>query len=338
MNIGLFTSVYFNNIGNGFLDLATEYEINSAKSENDCLVKLSQCANFAASMGRLFAIKENVVVKWAWNALMDNKHAKKLHNKTYNIVKMQDVLSPASMFDVDFLVIPGCVLTIHFLKIYYDFLKNKTQKGCKIIFIGASGNYYTNDEISYVKKCLSELKPYAIMTRDSVAYELYSEYTDNPYNGIDNAFFVNCLEIPSLKSSSSPYSVVNLELDNNKGIKKKLELELLNNGYNVIYSDHCPYPYTKVSKMVKQNNTVISDYPLDYLTLYRNAEAVYTDRVHACITSLSFGTPVTLFSSSPRKALFENVGITPVSCEVLSITGLEKKQRAQVEFLKSIIK
>ena len=76
MNIGLFTSVYFNNIGNGFLDLATEYEINSAKSENDCLVKLSQCANFAASMGRLFAIKENVVVKWAWNALMDNKHAK----------------------------------------------------------------------------------------------------------------------------------------------------------------------------------------------------------------------------------------------------------------------
>lgn len=338
MNIGLFTSVFFNNIGNGFLDLGLEYELSHAKSSDDVIVKVSQCANFAASLGRLFTIKEIPIVKWMWEHLMQGKFAKKMHNKTYDIVEMNDVLSPASMFKLDYLVIPGCVLTIHFFKIYYNLLKKKTEQGCKIIFIGASGNYYTDDEIKYVTKCLKCLKPYAIMTRDHDAFELYKNYSTNVYDGIDNAFFVNCLNIPELESDASPYVVLNLENAEHKKLKKELVEKAKREGKNVIFTDHQPYPYLKVSKMVKQDNTVISDYPMDYLMLYRNAEAVITDRVHATITALAFGNSVTLYSESPRKALLENVGINYTPGEVLKVDNLKQRQNAQIEFLSGILR
>ena len=337
MNIGLFTSVYFNNIGNGFLDLGLEYEILQAKKSEDNIVKVSQCANFAASLGQLFAIKEIPVVKWTWEHLMQGKFAKKIHNKTYNIVEMNDVLSPASMFKLDYLVIPGCVLTIHFFKIYYNFLKNKAEQGCRIIFIGASGNYYTDDEVKYVTECLTKLKPYAIMTRDHDAFELYKSLSSNVYDGIDNAFFVNCLNIPSLETDLSPYIVINLEDENHKKIKAEIVEKIKKEGKNIIFTDHKPYPYSKVSKMVKRDNTIISDYPLDYLTLYRNAEAVYTDRVHATITTLAFGNDAYLYSDSPRKALLENVGIHYIPGEVLKVENLKQKQDAQIEYLASIL-
>lgn len=337
MNIGLFTSVFFNNIGNGFLDLGLEYELSQAKKAEDNIVKVSQCANFAASLGRLFTIKENPLVKWTWEHLMQGKYAKKLHNKTYDIVEMNDVLSPASMFKLDYLVIPGCVLTIHFFKIYYNFLKKKTEQGCKIIFIGASGNYYTDDEVKYVTKCLKNLKPYAIMTRDHDAFRLYKDYSANVYDGIDNAFFVNCLNIPKLESDLSPYVVLNLENEEHKQLKTELIEAAKREGKNIIFTDHQPYPYSKVSKMVKKENTIISDYPMDYLTLYRNADAVYTDRVHATITTLAFGNSVTLYSESPRKALLENVGVNYIPGEVLRIENLQQKQEAQIEFLRQIL-
>ena len=338
MKVALFTSVYFNNIGNGFLDLGTEMELKEALPADANIVKISQCANFAASLGRLFAIKEMAVVKWIWSYLMQNKKSKQIHNKAYSAVNTTEVFSPASMFYFDYLVIPGCVLTIHFFKIYIKFLENKTRQGCKIVFIGASGNYYTEDETSYVSKCLSELKPYAIMTRDSVAYKLYKEYCQYSYNGIDNAFFVNKLNIPHLDSDLSPYVVVNLESPKNEKLKNELVKELKNNKKNIIYTDHCPYPYTKVSRMVREDSTVVSDYPLDYLNLYRNVDKVYSDRVHACITTLSLGNTAILYSDTPRKALFENVGIDHVPGKEMRLKNLDELQMGQIKFLKSLFK
>ena len=41
--IGLFTGVYFNNIGNAFIDFGAEETIKSAISSQDSIVKVSQC-------------------------------------------------------------------------------------------------------------------------------------------------------------------------------------------------------------------------------------------------------------------------------------------------------
>ena len=81
-----------------------------------------------------------------------------------------------------------------------------------------------------------------------------------------------------------------------------------------------------------------SDQPLDYLYLYRNAEAVYSDRVHACIPTLSFGNQCQLFSDSPRIALFENVGLHDIKKELTMIQNLKQLQEKQIDYLRRILK
>ena len=338
MKIGLFTSVYFNNIGNGFIDLGAEATIKAAMPENEEFIKLSQCANFAASMGRTFALKENPIVNWLWVRIMQ-KFAKKLHDRSYSAVSTLDVFSPAKIAKLDCLVLPGCVLTVPFFVIFGKLLEDKVAQGCKLIFLAASGNHYTKNEVKVVSAWLEKLKPYAIMTRDSVAYKHYAKYSCNSYNGIDNVFFVNRLDLKKTNTTIDPYIVLNFDEPKHKKIKQKLEKEFANQ--HIVYTDHKPYPYSKVSRLSKQN-IMCSDYPLDYLFVYKNVKETHSDRVHACIPTLSFGNAAQLYSDSPRIALFDNVGIKVSEMKdhpvALDQNYLKELQEKQIAFLKGLLK
>lgn len=277
--IALLTSVTFNNIGNGFIDLGAEAALMKALPLNAELFKVSSNANFAATMGQMFMLKENPIINWLWVHTMQ-RAAKKLHDRSYKTVKTQNIFSMASMVKCDYFIIPGCVLTVPFFTIYGDLIKRKAEQGSKIIFLGASGNFYTEYEVKFVSEYLRKLRPYAIMTRDSLAYKYYANFTKNSYNGIDNVFFVNLLNLPQIDTDLTPYVVLNIEEPKHYRIKE--ELKNIFKEKNIVYSYHKPFPYTKVSKLVK-NGVIVSDNPMDYLLLYRNASEVYSDRVHTCL-------------------------------------------------------
>lgn len=327
--IALLTSVTFNNIGNGFIDLGAEAALMKALPLNAELFKVSSNANFAATMGQMFMLKENPIINWLWVHTMQ-RAAKKLHDRSYKTVKTQNIFSMASMVKCDYFIIPGCVLTVPFFTIYGDLIKRKAEQGSKIIFLGASGNFYTEYEVKFVSEYLRKLRPYAIMTRDSLAYKYYANFTKNSYNGIDNVFFVNLLNLPQIDTDLTPYVVLNIEEPKHYRIKE--ELKNIFKEKNIVYSYHKPFPYTKVSKLVK-NGVIVSDNPMDYLLLYRNASEVYSDRVHACIPTLAFGN----FSNSPRIALFENAKIPDVRERLVSIEGLKEMQDKQIAFLASLL-
>lgn len=268
--IALLTSVTFNNIGNGFIDLGAEAALMKALPLNAELFKVSSNANFAATMGQMFMLKENPIINWLWVHTMQ-RAAKKLHDRSYKTVKTQNIFSMASMVKCDYFIIPGCVLTVPFFTIYGDLIKRKAEQGSKIIFLGASGNFYTEYEVKFVSEYLRKLQPYAIMTRDSLAYKYYANFTKNSYNGIDNVFFVNLLNLPQIDTDLTPYVVLNIEEPKHYRIKE--ELKNIFKEKNIVYSYHKPFPYTKVSKLVK-NGVIVSDNPMDYLLLYRNASEV----------------------------------------------------------------
>lgn len=277
--IALLTSVTFNNIGNGFIDLGAEAALMKALPLNAELFKVSSNANFAATMGQMFMLKENPIINWLWVHTMQ-RAAKKLHDRSYKTVKTQNIFSMASMVKCDYFIIPGCVLTVPFFTIYGDLIKRKAEQGSKIIFLGASGNFYTEYEVKFVSEYLRKLRPYAIMTRDILAYKYYANFTKNSYNGIDNVFFVNLLNLPQIDTDLTPYVVLNIEEPKHYRIKE--ELKNIFKEKNIVYSYHKPFPYTKVSKLVK-NGVIVSDNPMDYLLLYRNASEVYSDRVSTCL-------------------------------------------------------
>lgn len=331
--IALLTSVTFNNIGNGFIDLGAEAALMKALPLNAELFKVSSNANFAATMGQMFMLKENPIINWLWVHTMQ-RAAKKLHDRSYKTVKTQNIFSMASMVKCDYFIIPGCVLTVPFFTIYGDLIKRKAEQGSKIIFLGASGNFYTEYEVKFVSEYLRKLRPYAIMTRDILAYKYYANFTKNSYNGIDNVFFVNLLNLPQIDTDLTPYVVLNIEEPKHYRIKE--ELKNIFKEKNIVYSYHKPFPYTKVSKLVK-NGVIVSDNPMDYLLLYRNASEVYSDRVHACIPTLAFGNKARLFSNSPGIALFENAKIPDVRERLVSIEGLKEMQDKQIAFLASLL-
>ena len=331
--IALLTSVTFNNIGNGFIDLGAEAALMKALPLNAELFKVSSNANFAATMGQMFMLKENPIINWLWVHTMQ-RAAKKLHDRSYKTVKTQNIFSMASMVKCDYFIIPGCVLTVPFFTIYGDLIKRKAEQGSKIIFLGASGNFYTEYEVKFVSEYLRKLRPYAIMTRDSLAYKYYANFTKNSYNGIDNVFFVNLLNLPQIDTDLTPYVVLNIEEPKHYRIKE--ELKNIFKEKNIVYSYHKPFPYTKVSKLVK-NGVIVSDNPMDYLLLYRNASEVYSDRVHACIPTLAFGNKARLFSNIHRRALLENAKIPDVRERLVSIEGLKEMQDKQIAFLASLL-
>lgn len=331
MNIGLFTSVYFNNIGNGFIDLGAEATLKNAIPSNAQIIKVSQCANFAASMGTGIIIKELPFVHWIWTNLMQ-RFAKKVHDRTYNIISQETVFSVADFVKFDYFILPGCILTVPFFTIYGKLLEKKSKEGTKLIFLGASGNFYTEYEIHFVSEYLKKLSPYAIMTRDSIAYKHYAQFGQHSYNGIDNAFFVNLWNIPKVKTEMKNYVILNFDEPKHKNIRKELTKKFK----NIVYTNHKPFPYLTVSKLVKKG-IMVSDSPLDYLLLYANVSEVHSDRVHACIPTLAFGNKAQLYSDSPRIALFENVGIKNIKERPVKIQDLDIKQQEQIDFLKSIL-
>lgn len=51
----------------------------------------------------------------------------------------------------------------------------------------------------------------------------YANFTKNSYNGIDNVFFVNLLNLPQIDTDLTPYVVLNIEEPKHYRIKEELK-------------------------------------------------------------------------------------------------------------------
>ncbi len=331
-NIGVFTSVYFNNIGNAFIDFGAIATVEAALPQDAQLVKLSQFPNFASSMARGMVLKESPLFRAAWS-FGKKIFGSNLHDKSYKLLTDRNVFNLVEMAKLDALVVPGCVLTVPFFSLYFNVLKRISDKGTKIIFLGSSGNYYSENEVAMVTKFITDLKPAALLFRDPKAHELYKHLAPISYNGIDNAFFVNRLKLPKVETHMDPFVVLNFDDPRNFHLNAKLAKEYK----NVIYTNHKPFPLKYVKNLIDKG-VMVSDTPLDYLFLYSNASEVHSDRVHACIPTLSYGNKCKIYSDSPRIKLFENAGVSDtISKELTKIVGLETKQESQIQKLASVL-
>ncbi|MGJ1537741.1 polysaccharide pyruvyl transferase family protein [Sphingobacterium multivorum] len=332
-NIGVFTSVYFNNIGNAFIDFGAIATIEAALPTGAQLIRLSQYPNFASAMAKGMMLKENKLFHALW--VKGKKVFSNLHDRSYKLIDSKAVFNVAEIARLDFLVVPGCVLTVPFFSLYFDLLMRIKSKGTKIVFLGASGNYYSENEINSVVEFLKRLEPAALMFRDPKAFELYKHLSHTSYNGIDNAFFVNRLKLPKVDTHMDPFVVLNFDDPRNFHLNEEFSKKFK----NIIKTNHKPFDL-KYAKSYIDKGFMVSDTPLDYLFLYSNASEVHSDRVHACIPTLSYGNKCKIYSDSPRVQLFTNVGLSSVISEQVTDLNpilLKEKQDSQIEILNSII-
>ena len=204
---------------------------------------------------------------------------------------------------------------------------SKSLFNIDIIFLGAGGGNYEASTQNYVKKILNKIKPLAIISRDSDAYKLYSEFAKFSYDGIDCGFFINDWYNPPKINDS--YVAVSFD---------KIDEPRLDISKKIIRLHHKQF-YNK-EEFFQQPNTIISDDPKDYLTIYSNAIETHTDRVHACVASLAYGIPARLYFNSPRAKLLDKVIDKDITKELVKVDSnmINKKKIEQINILKEVIK
>lgn len=117
------------------------------------------------------------------------------------------------------------------------------------------------------------------MTRDDVTYKNLSDI-GSVIKGIDSAFWVKDVYNPRCAtiSTENKYDVISYN-------RSKEPIELSEKD-NAVRPFHMLWQFSSDKFM---ENIFISDTPYDYLTLYANANRVYTDLVHGTIAGLQYG-------------------------------------------------
>ncbi|MBY6140970.1 polysaccharide pyruvyl transferase family protein [Leisingera daeponensis] len=106
-------------------------------------------------------------------------------------------------------------------------------------------------------------------------------------------------------------------------------------GRMVVRPEHRFFPHV-THKIYRQPNATASDEPWTYINIYANADFTLSDRVHACVATLAFGSPAMLFTPSPRSALFGRVGLEEIKTRLvtLDLDYLHEEQEKEIAWLK----
>lgn len=207
--------------------------------------------------------------------------------------KERNTFKIENYINADYIILPGQVGTRSFLESPARRTVDKMKgKGCKTIFIGLGSGEYNEDEATVYKKWLDDIKPSMIISRDDETYETYKDIAPC-IKGIDCAFW--CVDKFDPRGiACDDYEVITFNrIPEPKELKKHVE--------NVVRPWHMQYSYRRKKY---NDNILISDTPYDYLTVYANAQRVYTDLVHASIVSLMYGVPVKYYYVDKRSKAF----------------------------------
>lgn len=312
---------WITNIGNAFLDMGSTHSLRMACPEGTVYVT-------------------SVLNRWISHHV--NKGMKGIIQK--NKVPFANVFNLQDYADVDYIVQSGAFLAKHWFELHGHILQNLADKGIKLIINGGgmTDSTYSENDIIETREYLKKLKPYIFISRDTVSFENYKDLAEYSYDGIDCAFFLSDAYQP-FELNLPPYNILNFDKQNEPS---KDELEIDVNKY-IIRTHHSfwhNFALSNYLKMKKQyymkENTMISEIPYDYLDLYANTCGTYSDRVHACVATLSYGKPARLFNKSPRTLLFSKVGAKEISNKLVmpDLTIIEKEKKKQIEFLAEVLK
>jgi len=330
-----YSSSWFENIGNAFIDIGSMLSLSKALDENINEYRSIQTSMFPC-LNYSYSTSLKIPFRLFWR-LYGEKLSLTFLEREINNLKSCTNFNLATHIKPDVIVISGCVLTTFYFRVFGNILKRLKNKGAKFIFYGCGGNTYSNAEIENVSKWLDALQPYAIITRENLAYKNYKSFAEKSFDGIDCGFFVGELPLKGIEIDLSPYIVLTFDKFKNKKLEKKIFKNFSRN-YNIVKASHVPHAEKTIFPVPKKDPqiTLVSENPYDYLILYANAEKVYSDRIHACVVALAYGVPCRLYSNSPRVAIFSKIAEN-ISRDVVQSKNLDKHKTKQLKFLSEVL-
>lgn len=305
------------NIGNAFIDYSIKYCIDKVLKDEDYV--LYQASNLPA------ALKYNYSHRRPISFLIHKE----------NHFDLRTLMSP------DYVILGGSLLDIFWCKIHANLLNWLSTNKIKVIILGGGGgNNYTSEEIKYIQNTWKNVNVISFIARDYKVYENFKDFFPNSYAGIDNAFFLGDFFRPA-PLQINHLGIKAFDLTYNRNIKFPKDFTVLTLGHRLMDVDSIKYAYRHGIKTFKivADYDMISDYPDDYLHLYGNSEITHSDRVHACVATLSFGGKAQYYDKSDRSYLFERVGLQNINKELVTLNKdfIKQEKEKQLKYLKNIL-
>lgn len=302
MNVLYFNNCWFTNVGEAFIDIGGMSLLKK-------IFKKEGIVNISA------------MNSWYINAIQINSKS------TLSNIKQ---LNMSEYFLGDYVVFPGMYASEEFIGgASYDMLMSLVDRGVKPIFLGLGQEKYSFNETKEFIKLIETIKPALIVSRDDATYNNFKDYAPS-VRGIDCAFWIKDIYNPQCKLNKR-YDVVTYnrspEPEEYSSQRKK----------DIIRAFHFQYNFKP--EHIKPN-LLVSDTPYDYLTLYANADHVYTDLVHATIATLQYERHVK-FDRVDKRGLainaIENLKKDEEGLLFVKNKDLEKQKKRIVAEIKQIL-
>jgi hypothetical protein len=232
--------------------------------------------------------------------------------------------------EVDWVVVAGNVTNRELILIEGPMIRSLVKNGARLIILGGGCSTYTEQEADEFRSFMQEVDTHIFISRDQPSFSAYHDCARHSFQGIDSAFFV-ADAVPPLKLTRSDYVACSFD---DQRFEEKLDLQ----DAEILRTRH--YSFGIRERFIKKlNDTLVSDLPYDYLHLYANAKAVYSDRVHACVAALSYGVPARLFSKSPRAYLFAELGVEEITQRLVQLSPevLERRKLEELAWLSAVL-
>lgn len=350
MNI-LLLRTWLTNIGNGFIDEGAKAAIEEAVPGAQ-VIDASGYSYYAAwieSFTLRREIRQILRGKTVENALTGPR---------------MNAVSVAQLVKVDVAVLAGCVLEEQALSVYMNTLTALRDRGVPLVLLGAGGLDYRTATREHVTEALKSIQPAALLTRDRSAYQAYGSLVNCAYDGIDCGFFVDKYYRPP--PSTERFVVATFDEDKEPTIEADCK---------VIHITNHPFEYAKVRnpgfnalaglnalrRMKRQlvsprvsrrldghgiftqtSNAFVSDAVKDYLFFYGNAAETHSDKIHACVPTLTYGNQAKFYYQTARAGLFDRIqhclsGDIRAELVRVDLKGLSEEKKGQVAALRQAI-
>lgn len=272
MRILYYNNCWFTNVGEAFIDIGA-FNIMDKLWKNPQVACISDMGDWYAN-----SLIQRNTTRFRKPKLSTSSA------KLYNYLEA-DYLVMAGMFASEvYLSSPG--------RIMVDCL---VRNGTKLILLGLGSEKYTEQERNALSRYYESIRPDLIVTRDQKTYETYKDCAEC-ISGLDCAFWIKDSFDPR-GFARDKYNVYTFNRSAEPVINDPDEV-------GVIRPWHMQWGAT-LGKF--KEGYLMSDTPYDYLTVYANANRVYTDLVHATIPSLQYGVPVKYYYIDQRSNSFASV-------------------------------
>ena len=291
----------------------------------------------------------------------------------------RNALDYVGHLELDALVVLGPFVRPEFPELLGNMLLRLKKKRTKIFVLAAGMMQYDAATIRLGRGIIEELAPEIFVTRDRETYEAFGDLSANSYDGVDIATFVSDIfppvptdlppyvilnfdQIPEPTFQKSPgkssgqqftwrdatWSVTQART---LGIARRSQaigflLPLLDrakkrqemDGLRVLRTDHRYNPFLP-SRTYRSGPTYAGDIPHTYLNLYSQTTTTFSNRVHACVATLSYGNEAMLFSKSPRSFLLNRLGADGIKQGPIRIDTkrLQEEKAAMSDWLRQAL-